>query len=724
MATILLTAVGGAIGGPIGAAIGAMAGQAIDAELFAPQARHGPRLGDLAVQTSSYGTPIPKLFGTMRVAGTVIWATDLEEHRTRSGGGKGRPKTVQYSYSASFAVALSARSIRAVRRIWADGKLLRGAAGDFKSETKFRLYLGSEDQAADPLIASIEGASGTPAYRGLAYAVFEDMQLADFGNRIPSLSFEVEADAGPVSISDIGERLSGGAIDAGPSPELAGYAASGDSIRGALEGLAGFVPLSLVEIAGQLLLTEPLGPAAIVEPAEENAEAGSGSDERSWRAAASLPNSVSISYADPARDFQTGMQRAFRPGPALVAEQRALPISIGAGVAKGLAEHRLAALWAARATATANLSLSSVELRPGRLVRFEGENGLWRIERWRLEQMVVRLELVRVVGTSTALRSATPGRPVTEADRRHGPTTLRLIELPSISGSPSDRPQLFAAAAGVEEDWRRAAVMASFDGGASWQELGQTAGPAVMGAVLDPLPWAGAAMLDEISGCTVQLLNGAMWLEGRDPAALANGANLALIGEELVQFGTAAPLGGGRFRLASFLRGRFGTEWAASAHHPGEPFVLLDPGALLPLDAPASSTGSQVRVVAAGLEDGPEGVPAERVVTGQALRPPEPVHLRAVRSGNGDLELSWVRRSRAGWAWSDGADVPLGEETERYQVTIVGAGFRREVSSGESRFTYSALLQAADGAAGTIDIEVVQLGTHAQSRPARLSFNL
>jgi hypothetical protein len=112
MATIVLTAVGSALGGPIGAAVGAAIGSAVDAKLFAPKARQGPRLGSLAVQGSSYGAAIPKLFGTMRVAGTVIWSTDLQERRSSSGGGKGRPKTVNYSYSASFAVALSGRAIR------------------------------------------------------------------------------------------------------------------------------------------------------------------------------------------------------------------------------------------------------------------------------------------------------------------------------------------------------------------------------------------------------------------------------------------------------------------------------------------------------------------------------------------------------------------------------------------------------------------------------------
>src|SRR6185436_12632447 len=109
MATLVLTAVGSAIGGPIGGAIGSIAGQIIDREvLFAPKPVHGARLADLAVQISSYGAAIPRIFGTMRVAGTVIWSTDLVERRSSSGG-KGRPKTVSYTYSASFAVALSAR---------------------------------------------------------------------------------------------------------------------------------------------------------------------------------------------------------------------------------------------------------------------------------------------------------------------------------------------------------------------------------------------------------------------------------------------------------------------------------------------------------------------------------------------------------------------------------------------------------------------------------------
>ena len=192
------------------------------------------------------------------MAGTVIWATDLREDRHKQGGAKGSSATTTYSYSASFAVALSGRAIRSVGRIWAEGKLLRGAAGDWKSAIgAFRLHDGGEDGGIDPLIAAAEGE--TPAYRSTALAVFEDLQLADFGNRIPSLTFEVVADDAPVRIADIAGVLSEGAVAGGAAAEIAGYAASGDSIRGAIEALSATFPVRVADDGVRLLIEDGRG---------------------------------------------------------------------------------------------------------------------------------------------------------------------------------------------------------------------------------------------------------------------------------------------------------------------------------------------------------------------------------------------------------------------------------------------------------------------------------
>jgi hypothetical protein len=203
MAALVLSVAGaaaGAVFGPAGAIAGriagALVGNIIDRKLFGPGDQNvvGPRLADLDVMASTEGAPIPRVYGRARLAGQVIWATQLEEmvsSSTSSSGGKGdlvsgpRTTTTTYSYFGNFAVGLCEGVIGQVGRIWADGKPL-----DLSNKT-IRVHRGTEDQAPDDLIVAKEGAGNSPAYRGLAYVVFERLPLADFGNRIPQLSFEI-----------------------------------------------------------------------------------------------------------------------------------------------------------------------------------------------------------------------------------------------------------------------------------------------------------------------------------------------------------------------------------------------------------------------------------------------------------------------------------------------------------------------------------------------------
>ncbi|WP_122464664.1 baseplate multidomain protein megatron [Brevundimonas lutea] len=186
MAQVILGGVGGAIGGGIGRALGALAGRALDgllvSSLAAPRQR-GPRLETLRLQATAEGQPMACALGRVRVTGQMIWAARFLERRNENGGGKGGPRTVDYDYSLSFAVALCEGPIDGIGRVWADGQPLRldGAT--------MRVHRGTEVQQPDPLIEAVEGAA--PAYRGTAYVVFEDLPLAPFGNRPPQLSFEV-----------------------------------------------------------------------------------------------------------------------------------------------------------------------------------------------------------------------------------------------------------------------------------------------------------------------------------------------------------------------------------------------------------------------------------------------------------------------------------------------------------------------------------------------------
>jgi len=204
MASLVLSTVGNMILPGLGGVIGGYVGGIIDRKLFGPKApkTYGPRLGDLTLQTSTEGASLPIVYGTMRIAGNVIWSTGLTEaSKTEesggdgSGGGGGSSHTT-YTYSTDCAVALCEGTISGIRRIWADSKLIYNVGSNATLETlqasnknNIRFYTGSETQLCDPLIQAVQGTD--LAYRGTAYAVFEDFQLADYGNRLPNFSFEV-----------------------------------------------------------------------------------------------------------------------------------------------------------------------------------------------------------------------------------------------------------------------------------------------------------------------------------------------------------------------------------------------------------------------------------------------------------------------------------------------------------------------------------------------------
>jgi hypothetical protein len=721
MATLLLTAVGTLVGGPIGGAIGAAIGNTIDRSIFTPDGAKGARLDSLALQGSSYGSDLPKLFGTMRVAGSVIWSTDLQESKHKSSAGKGQPKTTSYSYSASFAVALSARPIRAIHRIWADGALLRGAAGDWKSDVgAFRIYPGDEGQAVDPLIAAAQGLATTPAHRGLAYVVFEQLQLADYGNRIPSLSFEIEADGAPVALATIAETLSDGDIAGTGGPLLAGYAASGDSLRGAIEGLATALPVAFTDGPdGVTLVDETATPIVIAA-----AELGSAADGKvaaklvlDRQAAGTLNAAIAISYYDPARDYQLGSQSAHRDASARRAGAIDLAAAVDAASAKAIAEARLAREWAGRTTATVTLPWRRLDIGAGALLSLPGQDGIWRVTMRGFEAMLATLTAQRLPGDAPAVPIASPGAGVTEVDLPAGPTTLALLDLPSFGDDLPSVPTLLVAAAGASAGWRKATLIASLDDGASWQTIGQTAAAAVIGTVAEALPPGSTMLRDAVTTLDVELIEAAMVLGGSDVTEASATANLALIGDELVQFATATQTGARTYRLAGLLRGRRGTEWAMATHVAGERFILVDADTLLAWTLPTSAIGSTVRVAATGVGD---VTPAEASIVFQAraLRPPSPVALRATTELDGSILVGWTRRSRAGWTWLDDIDAPLGEEAERYRLTATrGSGASVSIDTAAPAATITAADLAAIGGSGALSLAVVQIGTAAATLP-------
>lgn len=171
----------------------------------------GPRLDELKVSVSDYGTPLPRFWGIRRFECPIDWAEDLREEKNTSKTKGG--KYDEYKYYGTFRVIVADQEIDDVTRIWMDRRLVydvtkegpisaaslfrpAGSTGPIKlsSGENMRIYLGTEDQEVDPRYQAWcedrYGADSAPALRGVANIVFEDIPLELFGNRIPQVTVE------------------------------------------------------------------------------------------------------------------------------------------------------------------------------------------------------------------------------------------------------------------------------------------------------------------------------------------------------------------------------------------------------------------------------------------------------------------------------------------------------------------------------------------------------
>jgi hypothetical protein len=718
MATLLLTALGTAIGGPLGGAIGAFIGQQADRRIFGTGKREGPRLKELSVTTSSYGQPIPRQFGRMRVAGAVIWATDLAESKNKASGGKGQPSLTTYSYSASFAVAVSSTPIASVGRIWADGNLLRGAGDDLKVGGSMRVYCGHGDDPVDPLIAADKGPDA-PAFRDCAYVVFEDLQLADFGNRIPALTFEIIADGADEAVS-LGQIVPPGAVAADRLAlnEARGFADEGGPVIGSLAAIDQVFPLICTSGANGLMLAAAERPAEapLLLPAQLSMRGEQDADSR-HRQRADIParEPVALRYYDEERDYQPGVQRALGLRAAGREAMLDLPATMNASGARQLANanaHR--ARWQ-HERITWHIGELDPALAPGRVVRVPDQSGHWLVRGWEWHDRGVELSLERLPPALGAAVASDPGAANNAADLVITPTLLAFFEAAPDGISDPAAPLLYAAVSSASAGWRGAALFA--ERGGALEPVG-TAGTrrAVTGVLAGPLGPSSALLFEPAASLEVALAADDLAFTETDITGLAGGANRLMVGGEVLQFARAEPRGAGLWRLCGLLRGRGGTEPAAmQGHAAGVPVILLD-DRLTPLD-PAqvpASTGS--RIAASGIAD-PAPVMATLANPGLSRQPLMPVHPRLTVLPDLVWEMGWTRRARGQWHWHDGVDAALVEQTESY---LVGYGppdaplatwTRAEPSFRLAPDERAALRAQADDAW----LWVRQIGTHALS---------
>ncbi len=306
-------------------------------------------------------------------------------------------------------------------------------------------------------------------------------------------------------------------------------------------------------------------------------------------------------------------------------------------------------------------------LSPADIIFFQAEGTTQRLRIDKIDTQDGFQEYTCARDRQSAYQSKVEGFPASPqllpASNAVGPTLLELLDI-KILHDVDDGLGLsyYVAIGGTSDAWTGALVELSRDGGANYTESSQGTAPTIVGELTTALGDHPQAFPDVVNVCRVRLDTIDAELTASSLAGMFNRDNMAIVGDELVQFAGADEISEGIWELSYFLRGRKGT--ATQFHAAGARFVLLDSMAAIPASVTDLGRTLTFRATSFGAPTD-TGTVASMVYTGQSQTEREVAYLAARRDGT-DAIVSWQGVGRLG----GGATVAQGARFTGYRVTF------------------------------------------------------
>jgi hypothetical protein len=415
-----------------------------------------------------------------------------------------------------------------------------------------------------------------------------------------------------------------------------------------------------------------------------------------------LPQAARVLFLDGERDYDQAAAegRRLSGGAGRVASAR-LPVVTTYAQARSAAETMVQEAWASRERASFVLPPSRLALDAADMVTLTAGGRGFPLRLTGLSVgMAIEAEALSIEPQLYGAFAAPARAPAAAVPAVYGAQLTVFMDLPLIRG---DEVPHAGSVAAFGHPWPGGVAIYRSPAAAGYTLKANLALPASIGATQTDLYRGPAGRWDRGNVLRVSMANGG--LASAEEILVLGGANLAAVENadgawEVIQFAEASLVSPGVYDLSGLLRGQAGTEGAMrDPVAAGSRFVLLDervgqvdmlPGEIgLPFNWKYGPSTYDI------------GHPAYTTklafaFRGIGFRPLSPVHVKGQFS-SGDMIIGWVRRTRIdGDGWEQ-TEVPLGEESEAYEIDIMnGSTVVRTLTASLPGATYTAAQQAAD----------------------------
>jgi len=439
-----------------------------------------------------------------------------------------------------------------------------------------------------------------------------------------------------------------------------------------------------------------------------------------------FPAVLSLTYFDGRNSYKQGYQivrRNGEPMPTMGSDQRSdmsLPITLDGDYALELLYGTMYRVWATKLSYTIRLPAEYTVVDAGDAIEFTADGMVYRA--------VVTRNRINVDNTATLTLNETtdnnypiqvPTQPAVQVpDKIPQPVRTVVLDIPDTNPAQtgSGTLNLHVLMGAYEPGKFRGAA---FDITPSYDPTGWVTRAAIgvdqeafIGQLSETLGyWDEPFETDTYNAIVLDLGTIPTYrLTNATEADLDAGLNLLAIGEgsevELVQFAVAEDIGGGLYRLSQLRRGRYGTEVFQTERPIGTTVSFLDNAQIVTYEYLEYEHDTQFLYRSYSPNQPKWQVDDYTIIPqGNSRKPYAPINIEAVREADGDIKITWTRRTRYTNSPPSDFNMPdlLDESQELYHVQIfepIGVDFRTiEVVSEEA--IYALAEQLVDGRSGS-----------------------
>jgi hypothetical protein len=641
------------------------------------------------------------------------------------GGGAEPAKQYQYKYYITFAVLLAENQLADIVKIFENGKLIyeEGDSGNPRWDS-LTFYDGTQT-SADSLLQAIHGAENTPAYLGYSYVVFERYALENAGNTIPNLEFIVREKISTTvsqAITQIMERAdyttNQFSIDSSlAATQMLGYVSSGPaSTKSLLIDLMLAFDILSYEYNG-IIYFKPRSNIAQYSIDEKFLSAQTNdsgqSTENSQLVIVNLdqrkfPKEVNMQYPDTTKDLQWGSQSEVKQNnPSFITKvlKEETKVTMTPSQARARVNTLLWQKWSENKSVSFNLGPNKFLIQESDVISIDidGQTYIIRIESTTTGANYITEVSGVVVGlTGSSNNSPYFGPVIPSEDAVYDPQ--ELYEIPDLSPYIIDcgplrigdeQQYLVYTGQSIEtgNEFLGATIYKALSASSTYTPLRATTLQSTSGNITTTLGEFIGYGWDRTNSFQVHLNFGN--LISRDETEVLQGANWAIVGDEVIGFSTATLVGTDTYQLSNLIRARRGT--VSVDHSIDERFVLL----YIPEIETMARSSADYNVTryfkwVPSAEDESNVTPITDFYQARTLREFAPVYFTGVKNAN-DWNFAWKRVTRTLWS-------PLGNTTQpapdgrHYGLRIYnGADIIRIINVRDTEIaTYTEAQQIAD----------------------------